>query len=87
MIRSFYKTLFLATAIFVASCGGAEKTEEIITEDEKPIPSIEESKFNAQNVFNTLPDRKMVMKLIGKLSSHRRTKISRTPTSSATQRL
>jgi hypothetical protein len=64
MIRSLYNTLFLAVAIFVASCGGSEKTEEIIAEDERPIPSIEESKFNAQNVFNTLPDRKMVMKLI-----------------------
>jgi hypothetical protein len=45
------------------SCGG-EKNEEIISEEEHTKPDIQESKFNAQNVFNTLPDRKLVMKLI-----------------------
>jgi hypothetical protein len=49
----------------MVACGGEkEKSEEIITEEETPKPSLEESKFNAQNVFNSLPDRQIIMKLI-----------------------
>jgi hypothetical protein len=59
------RPLLLATAfIALTSCGGGEKPEDIISEEEKAAPTIEESRFNAQNVFNSLPDRKVVMKLI-----------------------
>lgn len=64
MITKAYKTLFIGSLILFFSCGGGEKTEELISADERQHPSLEESKFNAQNVFNTLPDRKLVMKLI-----------------------
>jgi len=64
MIKYIHKLLFLSLTVFIFSCGGGEKPEEIISEDEKTIPSIESSKFNAQNVFNSLPDRKLVMRLI-----------------------
>lgn len=35
-----------------------------MSDEEHTKTNIQESKFNAQNVFNTLPDRKMVMQLI-----------------------
>jgi hypothetical protein len=46
------------------SCGSNEKTDDIVAEDAETVKSIRKTKFNAQNVFNTLPDRKEVMKLI-----------------------
>lgn len=58
-----YKVLFLFSVLLIFSCGG-EKTEDIASEEEHTKPDVQESKFNAQNVFNTLPDRKLVMKLI-----------------------
>lgn len=63
MTKNLYKVLFLLSVFFIFSCGG-EKSEEIISEEEHTKPDIQESKFNAQNVFNTLPDRKLVMNLI-----------------------
>ncbi len=63
MKRNLYIVLFLFSTVLFFSCGG-EKSEDIISEEERTKPDIQESKFNAQNVFNTLPDRKLVMKLI-----------------------
>lgn len=57
----------LSLIIFVlalSACGGGDKTEELETADEQTAVSSQISKFNAQNVFNTLPDRKLVLKLI-----------------------
>jgi hypothetical protein len=64
MVKKIQKSLIHAAAFFLVSCGSGEKPEEIISEDEKTVPSIEESRFNAQNVFNSLPDRNLVMGLI-----------------------
>jgi len=64
MYRYFTQPLVIIFSAFLFSCGGSDRTEEIISEDEKTAPAIDDSKFNAQNVFNTLPDRKLVMKLI-----------------------
>jgi hypothetical protein len=50
--------------LFLSACGAGEKPEDIISEEERTHPTIEESRFNAQNVFNSLPDRKQVMQLI-----------------------
>lgn len=61
---SLVKTVYLFSALFLLSCGGTEKTEEIISEEEKDTSISEESKFNAQNVFNSLPDRTIILKLI-----------------------
>lgn len=61
---SLTKTIYLFSALFLLSCGGTEKTEEIISEEEKDTSFSEESKFNAQNVFNSLPDRTIILKLI-----------------------
>jgi hypothetical protein len=59
------RPLLLCTAFIVfVSCGSGEKPEDIISEEERAVPTLEETRFNAQNVFNSLPDRKIVMKLI-----------------------
>jgi hypothetical protein len=62
------KTIFSAAAIVflftLVSCGSREKAEDLMSEDEHALPTIEQSRFNAQNVFNSLPDRKIVLKLI-----------------------
>jgi len=63
MSKISYKVLFLFSVLFIFSCTG-EKSDDISSEEEHLKPDIQESKFNAQNVFNTLPDRKLVMKLI-----------------------
>jgi hypothetical protein len=59
-----FKKLLLIPALLLASCGGMEKGDEILGEEEHLKPSFEEARFNAQNVFNSLPDRKLVLKLI-----------------------
>jgi len=64
MISNIYKVLALCLVTVFVACGTSEKPEDIISDEEHSKPSIEESKFNAQNVFNSLPDRKLVMKLI-----------------------
>jgi hypothetical protein len=58
-----HKVLVLFSLLFIFSCGG-QKSEEITSDEEYSKSDVQESKFNAQNVFNTLPERKLVMKLI-----------------------
>lgn len=64
MVKTVYKLIFLISLATFFSCGGGEKPDEIISEEEHSRPTLDESKFNAQNVFNTLPDRQVVLKLI-----------------------
>jgi hypothetical protein len=64
MMKHLYKILLLAFAVNLISCSSGEKQEELMAEDEQIAPTIEQSRFNAQNVFNSLPDRKLVLKLI-----------------------
>ena len=63
MSKHIHKVLFLFSTLFIFSCTG-EKTDDVTAEEEHIKVDVQESKFNAQNVFNTLPDRKLVMKLI-----------------------
>ncbi len=64
MIRVFYKTFLLVIFFGLLACGNQDKPEEIMSEEEASLPTVEETRFNAQNVFNSLPDRRLVMKLI-----------------------
>jgi hypothetical protein len=63
MRTTIYNAFFLCSVLFLFSCGG-EKSEDLVSEEEQTRSSIQESKFNAQNVFNTMPDRKLVMRLV-----------------------
>lgn len=65
------KKLFVVVVLFFAgplffSCGDGEKHEELIEEEGQPLVSSKQVNFNAQNVFNTLPDKKLVLELIDK---------------------
>ncbi len=56
--------LFLILS-FLFSCGGKDKTDETtIIDDENTKKSVTETKLNAQNVFNSSPDRLQILKLI-----------------------
>lgn len=65
------KKLFVVVVLFFTgplffSCGDGEKHEELIEEEGQPLVSSKQVNFNAQNVFNTLPDKKLVLELIDK---------------------
>jgi hypothetical protein len=63
MIKPLKITVFLL-ALICFSCNNSEKSEDIVLEDDHTIQAVQETKFNAQNVFNSLPDRKIVLGLI-----------------------
>jgi hypothetical protein len=65
MVKNLYIIFFLIFLLGLSSCGGGEKTDDVLSEeDETTKPTLLESKFNAQNVFNSLPDRKLIIRLI-----------------------
>ena len=57
--------LLFTITLLLFSCGGNEKPDDIISDDEKNQGTAIESQFKSQNFFNTLPDGNLVMKLIG----------------------
>lgn len=64
-MRKEFSTLLLFTiTLSLFSCGGNEKPDDIISDDEKNQGAAIESQFKSQNFFNTLPDGNLVMKLI-----------------------
>jgi hypothetical protein len=64
-MRKAFSTLLLFTiTLLLFSCGGNEKPDDIISDDEKNQGTAIESQFKSQNFFNTLPDGNLVMKLI-----------------------
>lgn len=54
----------LAFSITFTFCSGGEKADENLVEDESTRQAVLETKLNAQNVFNSMPDRKEILKLI-----------------------
>lgn len=65
MIKLFNKFLFFSSIIAVTSCGGNDKSDDsVITEDESTKKAVTETKLNAQNVFNSVPDREQILELI-----------------------
>jgi hypothetical protein len=64
MIKKISKLLIVASFFITYSCRQDEKPDDVLVEDENTIQAVEETKLNAQNVFNSLPDRKLVLSLI-----------------------
>jgi hypothetical protein len=64
MNKKISKLLIVASFILFYSCRQDEKSDDVLVEDENTIHAVEETKLNAQNVFNSLPDRKLVLNLI-----------------------
>jgi hypothetical protein len=46
------------------SCSNTEKPEEIVMDVSPAIEAVEETKFNAEHVFKSLPERTLVLKMI-----------------------
>lgn len=51
-------------SLLLFSCGGSEKQEEALDAVDSTKIAVEETKLNAQNVFNSMPDRKEILTLI-----------------------
>lgn len=64
MVKRISKLVVVMFSLTLLACGSRERAEDLMSEEEHALPTIEQSRFNAQNVFNSLPDRKMVLKLI-----------------------
>lgn len=62
LIKSF--TLIAFVLVFSFCNSNAEKIEEPVADSEITEQAVLETKLNAQNVFNSMPDRKEVLKLI-----------------------
>lgn len=59
------KLLILSFFVLVFShCSNSEKVDDSLTVDDSTKQAVMETKLNAQNVFNSMPDRKEVLKLI-----------------------
>ncbi|MBL7920967.1 MAG: hypothetical protein JNJ40_11670 [Bacteroidia bacterium] len=64
MIKVSFKIIIAALALSFASCGNGEKQDDNIVVDENTKQAVQETKLNAQNVFNSMPDRQIILKLI-----------------------
>lgn len=64
MTRSF--KLFIPAFLLLAFsfCTSGEKADDTIVADENTKKAVQETKLNAQNVFNSMPDRTEILKLI-----------------------
>ncbi len=66
MKKTLYTGLILISVIALFSCGEAEKSDDLIVEEAEVASSGAQVNFSAQNVFNTLPDKKLILDLIEK---------------------
>ncbi len=64
MIKFGYKIILVASVFTLTFCKNGEKMDENIDIDENTKQAVQETKLNAQNVFNSMPDRKVILKLI-----------------------
>jgi hypothetical protein len=65
MNRVFTVVCVVASGWLVScSSSSADKHEELISESEQMKPTLEESRYDAQNVFVTLPDKRIINQLI-----------------------
>ncbi|MEO6303482.1 MAG: hypothetical protein ABIP51_09925 [Bacteroidia bacterium] len=64
MIRFSFKIILVASVFTLTFCKNGEKLDENIEVDDNTKLAVQETKLNAQNVFNSMPDRKLILKLI-----------------------
>ena len=66
MKKAIYTILIFPIASLINSCSDSGKSEELV-EGEQPVSNqSKQVAFSAQNVFNTLPDKELVLSLIEK---------------------
>ena len=63
-LRKSYLISTLVLSIVLIACGGGEKTDDTIEAQDSTEQAVTETKLNAQNVFNSMPDRKEILSLI-----------------------
>lgn len=54
----------LLFALVFSSCGNGERPDDTLITDDSTKKAVQATRLNAQNVFNSMPDRKQVLKLI-----------------------
>jgi len=67
-MKNFFYAFFLVilnSALFY-SCNDEEKNEDLVEEEQQTATESKQVAFSAQNVFNTLPDKELVLSLIDK---------------------
>lgn len=65
IMTKLLQPFILLFVVFIFSfCGNGEKAEENLIEDQDTKQAVLETKLNAQNVFNSMPDRSAILKLI-----------------------
>lgn len=67
MVTFFKSLVFSFTVLFLISCQNEERREELAADQKAQATNqVIQDKFNAQNVFNTLPKRDLVLDLINR---------------------
>ena len=64
MYRYTYIALLGSLIFMGTSCSNTEKPEEIVMAVSPAIEAVEDTKFNAEHVFKSLPERTLVLKMI-----------------------
>ncbi|MBA2614021.1 MAG: hypothetical protein H0U95_18810 [Bacteroidetes bacterium] len=64
MIRLSFKIILVVFTLSFTYCKNGEKQDENLVIDDNTKQAVQETKLNAQNVFNSMPDRKLILKLI-----------------------
>jgi hypothetical protein len=64
MLKTLKLFIPLCLAMLLSRCGNSEKVDDIKEENDSTKMAVLETKLNAQNVFNSMPDRKEILKLI-----------------------
>ncbi len=67
-MKNFFYAFFLviSSSVLFYSCTEGEKNEDLIEEEQHTAVESKQVAFSAQNVFNTLPDKELVLSLIDK---------------------
>lgn len=61
---NLHAIIYPVLVLSLFSCGGSEKAEESLDAIDSTKIAVEETRLNAQNVFNSMPDRKEILTLI-----------------------
>jgi len=64
MTKISFKIILVVFAFSFTFCKNGEKQDENLVIDDNTKLAVQETKLNAQNVFNSMPDRKLILKLI-----------------------
>jgi len=63
MVKFSFKIILLVFAFSFTFCKNGDKDDGLLIDNDTKL-AVQETKLNAQNVFNSMPDRKLILKLI-----------------------